>query len=145
MVHVPYRGSAPALTDVMGGQADLMFDTMLSSMPYVKAGKLQALAVTGAQRSAAAPDLPTVAEAGLKNYEATAWNGLLAPAGTPPAVVQTLSDAVQKVLGRADVQQKFAAQGFAADWMTPDDTRRFLGDEVQKWADVVRASGATIN
>jgi tripartite-type tricarboxylate transporter receptor subunit TctC len=95
MVHVPYRGSAPALTDVMGGQADLMFDTMLSSMPYVKAGKLQALAVTGAERSPAAPDLPTVAEAGLKNYEATAWNGLLAPVGTPPAVVQKLSAALQ--------------------------------------------------
>jgi len=145
MVHVPYRGSAPALTDVMGGQADLMFDTMLSSMPYVKAGKLQALAVTGAERSPAAPDLPTVAEAGLKNYEATAWNGLLAPMGTPPAVVQKLSAALQKVLGQPDVQQKFAAQGFAADWMTPEDTRRFVGDEVRKWAEVVRASGATVN
>ncbi|WP_251863225.1 tripartite tricarboxylate transporter substrate binding protein [Achromobacter sp. Marseille-Q4962] len=145
MVHVPYRGSAPALTDVMGGQADVMFDTMLSSMPYVKAGKLQALAVTGKQRSPAAPDLPTVAESGLRNYEATAWNGLLAPAGTPPAVVQQLNAALRQVLTRPDVQQKFAAQGFAADWTTPDDARRFVADEVRKWAEVVRASGATVN
>ncbi len=104
MVHVPYRGSAPALTDVMGGQADIMFDTMLSSMPYVNGGKLKALTVTGAARSPAAPNVPTVAEAGLPGYEATAWNGLLAPAGTPASVVDRLNSALQKVLGRADIQ-----------------------------------------
>lgn len=138
MVHVPYRGSAPALTDVMGGQADLMFDTMLSSMPYVNGGKLKALAVTGAARSPAAPNVPTVAEAGLPGYEATAWNGLLAPAGTPEPVLLRLSTALQKVLGRADIQQKFAAQGFASEWKTPADTARFLDTEVEKWAGVVR-------
>lgn len=145
MVHVPYRGSAPALTDVMGGQADIMFDTMLSSMPYVNGGKLKALAVTGAASSPAAPNVPTVAEAGLPGYEATAWNGLLAPAGTPASVVERLNSALQKVLGRADIQQKFAAQGFAPAWKTPADTARFLDVEVEKWAGVVKTSGATVN
>lgn len=145
MVHVPYRGSAQALTDVMGGQADIMFDTMLSSMPYVNGGKLKALAVTGAARSPAAPNVPIVAEAGLPGYEATAWNGLLAPAGTPASVVERLNSALQKVLGRADIQQKFAAQGFAPAWKTPADTARFLDVEVEKWAGVVKTSGATVN
>ncbi|MFY4257061.1 tripartite tricarboxylate transporter substrate binding protein [Achromobacter xylosoxidans] len=145
MVHVPYRGSAPALTDVMGGQADIMFDTMLSSMPYVTGGKLKALAVTGAARSPAAPNVPTVAEAGLPGYEATAWNGLLGPAGTPASVVARLNSALQKVLGRADIQQKFAAQGFAPAWKTPADTARFLDAEVEKWSGVVKTSGATVN
>jgi tripartite-type tricarboxylate transporter receptor subunit TctC len=145
MVHVPYRGSAPALTDVMSGQDDLIFDTMLSSLPYVKAGKLRGLAVTSAQRSPAAPDLPTVAEAGLPGYEATAWNGLMAPAGTPPAVVNAISQALRDVLGRADVKDKFSAQGFAAQWMAPPDYARFVDAEVSKWASVVKASGATVN
>lgn len=145
MVHVPYRGSAPALTDVMGGQADVMFDTMLSSMPYVQGGKLKALAITGATRSPAAPDVPTVAEAGLPGYEATAWNGLLAPAGTPAPVVQRLSAALHKVLERPDIKQKFAAQGFASAWMSPADTAGFLDAEVGKWAKVVKTSGATVN
>ncbi|CAP40382.1 tripartite tricarboxylate transporter substrate binding protein [Bordetella petrii] len=145
MVHVPYRGSAPAMTDVMGGQADIMFNTMLSSMPYVKDGKLRALAVTSAARSPAAPDVPTVAESGLDGYEATAWNGLMAPAGTPDAVVQKLSAALQKVLGRPDLQKQFAQQGFDADWMTPAEYGQFLDDEIRKWAEVVKVSGATVN
>jgi tripartite-type tricarboxylate transporter receptor subunit TctC len=145
MVHVPYRGSAPALTDVMSGQDDLIFDTMLSSLPYVKAGKLKGLAVTSAQRSPAAPDLPTVAEAGLPGYEATAWNGLMAPAGTPPAVIKSISEALHEVLARPDVKEKFAAQGFAAQWMTPQDYAKFVDAEVAKWATVVKASGATVN
>ncbi|OZI34001.1 ABC transporter substrate-binding protein [Bordetella genomosp. 10] len=145
MVHVPYRGSAPALTDVMGGQTDIMFDTMLSSMPFVHGGKLRAIAVTSARRSPAAPEVPTVAESGLAGYEATAWNGLMAPAGTPAPVVQRLSEALRKVLGRPDVQAKFSAQGFSAEWMTPPDFGRFVNDEVDKWAGVVRASGATVN
>ena len=118
---------------------------MLSSMPYVNGGKLKALAVTGAARSPAAPNVPTVAEAGLPGYEATAWNGLLAPAGTPASVVDRLNGALQKVLGRADIQQKFAAQGFAPAWKTPADTARFLDVEVDKWAGVVKTSGATVN
>ena len=145
MVHVPYRGSAPAMTDVMGGQADIMFNTMLSSMPYVKDGKLRALAVTSAARSPAAPDIPTVAEVGLPGYEATAWNGLMAPAGTPDAVVQALSAALRKVLGRPDLQKQFAQQGFDAEWMTPAAYGQFLDNEIRKWAEVVKVSGATVN
>ncbi|MBB2919596.1 tripartite tricarboxylate transporter substrate binding protein [Cupriavidus alkaliphilus] len=145
MTHVPYKGSAPALTDVMGGQATVMFDTMLSAMPFVRDGKLRALAVTGAQRSPAAPDTPTIAQSGLPGYEATAWNALLAPAGTPPAVLETIAAALKSVLDDADVRARFATQGFAAEWTSPPATAKFLDQEIDKWARVVKASGATID
>ena len=145
MAHVPYKGSAPALTDVMGGQADLMFDTMLSSMPHVKAGKLKALAVTSGQRSPSAPDIPTVAESGLPGYEAIAWNGLLAPAGTPPEVVNRLNAELKKVLENPEVRQRFEAQGFSATWNTPAAYASFLQAEVDKWDKVVKTSGAKID
>nr|WP_243419639.1 tripartite tricarboxylate transporter substrate binding protein [Cupriavidus alkaliphilus] len=145
MTHVPYKGSAPALTDVMGGQATVMFDTMLSAMPFVRDGKLRALAVTGAQRSPAAPDTPTIAQSGLPGYEATAWNALLAPAGTPPAVLEAIAAALKSVLDDADVRARFATQGFAAEWTSPPATAKFLDQEIDKWARVVKASGATID
>lgn len=145
MTHVPYKGSAPALTDVMGGQATVMFDTMLSAMPFVRDGRLRALAVTGAQRSPAAPDTPTIAQSGLPGYEATAWNALLAPAGTPPAVLETVGTALKAVLDDADVRARFATQGFAAEWTSPPATAKFLDQEIDKWARVVKASGATID
>jgi len=145
MVHVPYRGSAPAMTDVMGGQTDVMFNTMLSSMPYVRDGKLRAFAVTSATRSPAAPDIPTVAESGIPGYEATAWNGLMAPAGTPDAVVQKLSNTLQTVLADQALQQQFAQQGFDTQWMSPADYRQFIDREIKKWAQVVKTSGATVN
>lgn len=145
MVHVPYRGSAPAMTDVMGGQTDVMFNTMLSSMPYVRDGKLRAFAVTSATRSPAAPDIPTVAESGIPDYEATAWNGLMAPAGTPDAVVQKLSNTLQTVLADQALQQQFAQQGFDTQWMSPADYRQFIDREIKKWAQVVKTSGATVN
>ena len=145
MTHVPYKGSAPALTDVMAGQATVMFDTMLSAMPFVRDGKLRALAVTGATRSPAAPDIPTIAQAGLPGYEATAWNALLVPANTPPAVVDKLSDAMKAVLTQEDVRSRFATQGFAATWTSPPDTGKFIAHEIDKWGKVVKASGATID
>ncbi|WP_370639487.1 MULTISPECIES: tripartite tricarboxylate transporter substrate binding protein [Cupriavidus] len=145
MTHVPYKGSAPALTDVIGGQATVMFDTMLSAMPFVRDGKLKALAVTSAKRSPAAPDVPTVAEAGLAGYEATAWNALLAPAGTPAPVIDKLSQSLRAVLDDAEVRSRFATQGFGAEWTSPDATGRFLGAEIDKWAGVVKTSGATID
>jgi len=145
MNHIPYKGSAPALTDTMGGQTQLMFDTMLSAMPHVKAGKLKALAVTSATRSPVAPDLPTVAESGLPGYEAIAWNGLLAPAGTPPEVLARLSAELKKVLAAPDVKDKFEAQGFAASWNSPEDFGRFMTAEVDKWAKVVKVSGAKVD
>ena len=145
MTHVPYKGSAPALTDVMGGQATVMFDTMLSAMPFVRDGKLKALAITGATRSPAAPDTPTIAQAGLPGYEASAWNALLAPAGTPPAVIATLNGALKAVLQDPEVRARFATQGFAAEWTDPPATVRFIGREIDKWAGVVKTSGATID
>jgi tripartite-type tricarboxylate transporter receptor subunit TctC len=143
--HVPYKGSAPALTDVIAGQADLMFDTMLSAMPQVKTGKLKALAVTSAARSPAAPELPTVAESGLAGYEAIAWNGLLAPMGTPNDVVAKLNAEVKKALELPEVRERFAAQGFGAAWSPPDQYAAFIRSELAKWAKVVKASGATLD
>ncbi len=144
MNHVPYKGSAPALVDVMGGQTDLMFDTMLSALPHVKAGKLKALAVTSAQRSPAAPDVPTVAESGLSGYEAIAWNGLLAPAGTPPAVLAKLNAELKKALETPALRERFDAQGFAAAWSAPAAFDSFLRAEVDKWGKTAKASGATV-
>jgi tripartite-type tricarboxylate transporter receptor subunit TctC len=144
MTHVPYKGSAPALNDVIAGQVPIMFDTMLSAMPHVKAGKLRALAITGAQRSPAAPDVPTIAESGLPGYQAYAWNGLLVPAGTPAAVVSRLSAELKTALSQPAVQEKFAAQGFAATWMSPADAGSFVKTEIDKWARTVQQSGARV-
>jgi tripartite-type tricarboxylate transporter receptor subunit TctC len=145
MNHIPYKGSAPALTDVMGGQASLMFDTMLSAMPHVKNGKLKAIAVTSAARSPAAPDVPTVAESGLPGYEAIAWNGLLVPAGTPGDVVAKLNAELKKALDAPDVKDRFSAQGFGAAWNTREAFAKFIQSELDKWAKVVKVSGATLD
>ena len=145
LTHVPYKGSAPALNDVVAGQVPLMFDTMLSAMPFVKAGKLKALAVTSPLRSLAAPELPTVAESGLPGYEVFAWNGLLAPAGTPRAVIDRLGEEIKKAMALPQVREKFSAQGFAASWETPDQFGSFLRTEVAKWTRTVKASGATLD
>ncbi|MET1113366.1 MAG: tripartite tricarboxylate transporter substrate binding protein [Comamonas sp.] len=145
MNHIPYKGSAPALTDVMSAQADVMFDTMLSAMPFVKGGKLKAIAVTSAQRSPSAPEIPTVAESDLPGYEAIAWNGLMAPAGTPKDVIDKLNAELRKVLEAPDVKQRFDAQGFAAQWNTPANFSGFVQSEVEKWAKVAKASGAKLD
>jgi len=145
MNHIPYKGSAPALTDVMGGQASLMFDTMLSAMPHVKNGKLKAIAVTSAARSPAAPDVPTVAESGLPGYEAIAWNGLLVPAGTPTDVVAKLNAELKKALDAPEVKDRFSAQGFGAAWNTREAFAKFIQSELDKWAKVDKVSGATLD
>jgi tripartite-type tricarboxylate transporter receptor subunit TctC len=144
MTHVPYKGSAPALNDLIAGQVPLMFDTMLSAMPHVKAGKLRALAITGVQRSPAAPDVPTIAESGLAGYQAYAWNGVMVPVGTPPAVVARLSEELKAALAQPAVQERFAAQGFSAIWTSPADTSSFLKAEVEKWGLAVQKSGAKV-
>ncbi len=143
--HVPYKGSAPALTDVVAAQVPLMFDTMLSALPFVKSGKLKALGVTSPLRSPAAPEVPTIAESGLPGYEVFAWNGLLAPVGTPKAVIAQLSEEIKKALQLPQVKEKFSAQGFAASWTTPEQFGGFLLGEVDKWAKTVKASGATLD
>jgi tripartite-type tricarboxylate transporter receptor subunit TctC len=146
MTHVPYKGSAPALTDLAGGQVALMFDTMLSAMPQVKAGRLKAIAVTSAVRAPSAPELPTVAEAaGLAGYEATAWNALFAPAGTPPEVSAALAAAVAEVLAEPETRQRFAADGAIAGSGTPAALGAFVGREIDKWRGVVQRANVKVD
>lgn len=141
-VHVPYKGSAPAVTDLIGGQVQMMFDNLSSSLPHVRAGKLRALAVTGATRSAAAPDIPTMAEAGLPGYEITSWFALVAPAKTPPEILARLNAETTKILKLADVKEKLAGLGAEASSSSPDFLAEYIRTETAKWAKVVKASGA---
>ena len=146
LVHFPYRGSGPALLDLIGGNMDLMFDNLPSAMPHIKAGKLKALAVTSAERSSALPDLPTVAEAGpLKGFEASSWFGLLAPAGTAPEVVNRLQQETAKALATPALKERLQAQGAIPSGMSPADFAKFIAAETKKWATVVKASGATVD
>jgi tripartite-type tricarboxylate transporter receptor subunit TctC len=145
MTHVPYKGSAPALTDLIGGQVQLMFDNLPSSLPFIKAGKLRALAVTSGARAAALPDLPTLAESGLPGFEASSWFGVLAPAGTPRDIVAKLNGAIAGWLASPEAKEKLLAQGAIAAGGAPDDFARHIGAETSKWAKVVKASGAHID
>jgi tripartite-type tricarboxylate transporter receptor subunit TctC len=146
MVHFPYRGSGPALMDLMGGNMDLMFDNLPSAMPHIKSGKLKALAVTSAERSAALPDLPTVAEAGsLKGFEASSWFGLLAPAGTPAEVVNRVQQETAKALATPAIKERMLSQGAIPSGMSPADFAALIAAETKKWAAVVNASGAKVD
>jgi tripartite-type tricarboxylate transporter receptor subunit TctC len=148
MVHFPYRGSGPALLDMVGGSMDVMFDNLPSSLPHIRSGKLKALAVTSAQRSAALPDVPTVEEAGgpaLKGFDASSWFGLLAPAGTSADTVQRIQTEVAKALQTPAVKEKLLAQGAIPGGNTPADFARFIEAEHVKWARVVKASGAQVD
>jgi tripartite-type tricarboxylate transporter receptor subunit TctC len=138
LVHIPYRGSSGARTDVLGGQVDLMFDAVTTMSEQAKAGKVRAIATTGRQRSAVLPDVPTVHEAGVPNYEATIWLGLMAPKGTPQAVVDRLNEAVGRIAGQPEVQRQWAAQGATAMVMSPAAFDRYLHDDIAKWAGVIR-------
>ncbi|MGL4575115.1 MAG: Bug family tripartite tricarboxylate transporter substrate binding protein [Burkholderiaceae bacterium] len=146
MVHFPYRGSAPALTDLVGGNMDVMFDNLPSSMPHIKSGKLKALAVTSSKPSAALPGVPTIAQAaGLPSYEASSWFGLLAPAGTPKDIVTRLSAEVSKALAAPEIREKLIAQGAEPVGNTPEQFAAHIAAEMTKWADVVKASGAKVD
>ena len=145
MTHVPYKGSAPALTDLIGGQVQLMFDNLPSSLQFIKAGKLRALAVTSAERSSALPDLPTLSESGLAGFEASSWFGVLAPAGTPRDIVTKLNGAIAAWLASPDAKEKLAAQGAIAAGGPPDAFVKHIADESAKWAKVVKASGAHVD
>jgi len=146
MTHIPYRGSGPALLDLMGGSTDVMFDNLPSALPQIKAGKLKAFAVTSAERSAAVPDLPTIAEAaGLKGFDASSWFGLLAPAGTPPDIVNRIQQETAKALASPAVKEKLLAQGAIPGGNTPQDFAKMIDAEHIKWAAVVKASGAKVD
>jgi len=148
MTHIPYRGSGPALLDLVGGTADVMFDNLPSSMQQIKGGKLKPLAVTSAQRSPALPDVPTVEEAGgpaLKGYEASSWFGLLAPAGTPADIVNRIQQEVARSLGTPAMQEKLLAQGAIPSGNTPAEFAKLIDSEHAKWAKVVKASGAKVD
>ena len=148
MVHFPYRGSGPALIDLIGGSMDLMFDNLPSALPQIKAGKLKGLAVTSARRSDAIPELPTIAEAGgpaLKGFEASSWFGLMAPAGTPPEIITRLQQETAKALGSPALKDRLQAQGAIPSGMSSADFVAFIAAETRKWAAVVKASGAKVD
>jgi tripartite-type tricarboxylate transporter receptor subunit TctC len=146
LVHFPYRGSGPALLDLVGGTMDVMFDNLPSALPHIKSGKLKALAVTSSQRSAVLPDVPTVEEAGnLKGYEASSWFGLLAPAGTPPDIVTRLQQESAKALNNPAVKEKLLSQGAIPGGNSPVDFSKMIGFEIKKWAQVVKTSGAKVD
>jgi tripartite-type tricarboxylate transporter receptor subunit TctC len=146
LLHFPYRGSGPAVLDLLGGTMDLMFDNLPSSLPHIKAGKLKALAVTSAQRSAALPELPTIAEAaGLKGYEASSWFGLLAPAGTPADVIGRVQQETAKALNTPALKERLLAQGAIPSGMSSAEFASMINAETKKWAQVVKTSGAKVD
>jgi len=145
VVHVPYRGAAPAAADLLAGQVGLMFATAPSVLQYVQAGSLRALAVTGETRWSQLPGVPTMIEAGLPGFSSEVWFGIFAPAGTPGVIVDKLHREIVRAAQAADVTQKLAAQGFDVTTDTPEEFRVFVTAEIAKWAKVVRESGARVD
>lgn len=143
--HIPYKGSAGARTDVLGGQVDMMFDAIPTMSEHIKGGKVRALGVTGKTRSATLPDVPTVSEAGVPGYEATIWLGLMAPKGTPPAIVNRLNAEVAKITGSAATRAEWSRQGTAAMTMGVDEFNRYVTADIAKWAHIVKISGAKVD
>jgi tripartite-type tricarboxylate transporter receptor subunit TctC len=146
MVHFPYRGSAPAITDLIAGNMNVMFDNLPSALPHIKSGRLKALAVTSRTRSPALPDVPTIEEAaGLKGFDASSWFGLIAPAGTPRAIVDRIQGDVAKALAQPAVRERFIAQGADPGGNTPDQFAAFIRAETDKWTRVVKFSNAKVD
>lgn len=144
MTHVPYKGRASAIPDLLGGRVTMMFDNMPSSLPLVKEGKLRALGVTSLKRSPAAPEIPTIAEQGLAGFDAVSWFALFAPAGTPKPFVDRLQAEVKKILASPDIARKLAEAGLDAVGSTPDELAAYQRAEIAKWARVVKDSGAKV-
>ncbi len=142
IVHVPYKGSAPALTDLLAGRVQLMFDNTTTSLPHAKSGALRALAVAEKKRIRAAPDIPTVDESGLPGFEATPWFGIVVRAGTPRDIVERLSEGIAMALRKPEVEARFAALGVELRGTSPDEFARHIRSETQKWERIVRISGA---
>ncbi|KQW35655.1 tripartite tricarboxylate transporter substrate binding protein [Rhizobacter sp. Root404] len=147
MVHFPYRGSGPALLDLIGGTMDLMFDNLPSALPHIKSGKLKALAVTSIQRSAALPDLPTIAETGgvMKGFDASSWFGLFAPAGTPMDIVNRINQETAKSFQSPAFKERLQSQGAIPGGQPPAEFAAFIAAETKKWAQVVKVSGAKVD
>jgi tripartite-type tricarboxylate transporter receptor subunit TctC len=142
IVHVPYRGSSGARTDILGGQVQMMFDAVTTMSEHVKAGQVRALGTSGKSRSSVLSDVPTIAEAGVPGYESTIWIGLIAPKGTPPAIVNRLNAEITKIVSRPEVRRDWATQGAVAMTMTPDEFGKYIAEDIVKWERIVRISGA---
>jgi tripartite-type tricarboxylate transporter receptor subunit TctC len=142
ITHIPYKGSSGARTDVVGGQVDMMFDAVTTMSQMAKDGKVRALATSGTRRNAITPDVPTVAEAGVPKYEATIWLGLMAPKGTPPAIVEKLNAAVRKIIAQPDVKSAWLQQGAVPMSMSVPEFDKYLKADIAKWATIVKVSGA---
>lgn len=145
MPHVPYKGSAPALNDLIGNHVQVMFDSLITALPLVQAGKLRALAVTGEKRSPVTPDLPTVSEAGVKGYNAQGWIGVVAPANTPAPIVDKLQKAIAAALNDPDVKSRLTAQAAEVVASTPAEFAAFIKRETEKWAQAVRGANLSID
>jgi len=146
MIHIPYRGSGPAMADMLSGNTDVMFDNLPSAMPHIQSGGLKAFAVTSAVRSAALPELPTMAEAsGLAGFEASSWFGLLAPAGTPPDIVSRIQQEAAKAQNVPTIKERLTAQGAIPSGDTPQAFTSLITAEITKWAPLVKASGARVD
>ena len=141
MVHVPYKGSSQARTDVLGGQVDMMFDAIPTMVAQVAAGKVKAIATTGKQRSTIMPDVPTMAEAGVPGYEATIWLGVMAPKGTPTSIINRLNAELSRITSNPELRKAWASQGTAALTMSVADFTRFVSQDIAKWSQVVKANG----
>lgn len=144
MTHIPYSGSAPAMADVMAGNAQLVMDLMFSALPQVNGGKLRAIAITGAKRSPLLPGVPTVAESGVPGFETLAWNGLMAPANTPKPIIDKLNAEIRKALDAPEMKERLRAQGFEPSPGTPEQFGALIRSEIDRWAKVVKTSGAKV-
>ena len=145
ITHIPYKGSAGARTDVLGGQVELMFDAVTTMTEQAKAGKVKALATTGKQRSEVMPDVPTVSEAGVPGYEATIWLGVMAPKNTPKAIVDKLNEAISQIVGQAEVKQTWGKQGAVPMVMNPAQFDKYLNDDIVKWANVIKSANIKLD
>jgi tripartite-type tricarboxylate transporter receptor subunit TctC len=145
MIHVPYKGAAPAIADLLGGQVQMSFQTALSAIPHLKSGKLNVIAVASKKRMATLPNVPTMAEAGLSDFEVSSWNGLFAPAKTPAHIVAALYSASIKALQSQDIKDKMEAQGAEPVGNSPEEFKSFVKAEIDKWEQVIIKSGAKMD
>lgn len=145
MLHVPYKGSGPAVADLIGGQVDYMFDSITSAKPHIESGKLKALAVTTKKRSSTLPDLPTVAESGMADYELTPWFATFAPAGTPPEIIEKLNRSMIKAMDTERVRQIFASIGAEYIGSTPEELATYLAAETEKWNKIIQETGISVD